>query len=146
MASLPKGPTAHSPYSNPDRLMGYPYYYPASDSNTVTKIISAEEVKNNQNFTDPVTNFIQKLSGKELSSGDLVLCGITASEMKGNFPIDKQGCVVLDYSLLLNFLNDIQITVGENIVEYQTGRKDFILQRMLEDKYITFDEYKAAVL
>jgi membrane carboxypeptidase/penicillin-binding protein len=66
--------------------------------------------------------------------------------MKANISIDKDGCSVIDYSEFLTLLNSIKILNDEVTIEYQTGRKDFILGRMLEDKYIDFDQYKQAVI
>jgi hypothetical protein len=41
--------------------------------------------------------------------------------------------MVIRYQDLFNFLNDIRLENDGKYIEYQTGRKDFVLGRMLED-------------
>jgi hypothetical protein len=75
-----------------------------------------------------------------------MMCNLDQKNFKKFTDVDSDGCALMEYSELLYFLNDIRITSGENTLEYQTGRKDFILGRMLEDKYIEFSDYQKAVL
>jgi hypothetical protein len=42
-------------------------------------------------------------------------------------PIDQNNCSSMNYSDLLAFLNGIKISENETYLEYQIGRKDFIL-------------------
>jgi len=79
----------------------------------------------------------------------MLICGLKKENLKSNISIDKDGCSVIDYSSLLTLLNAIKIPDSsdeDRILEYQTGRKDFILGRMLEDNYISFEEYKESLI
>lgn len=148
LASLPKGPTYYSPYNNYDRLMGYPYFYPkvTGGSDNTISVYTPEEEEKNRDITDEFKRFIKNLDLKRLSDSKAVICGIPEEKVKNHINVDSDGCSVLEYSNLLTLLNAVHIESGENIIEYQTGRKDFILGRMLEDNYITFDEYKVALV
>ena len=83
--------------------------------------------------------------------------------MKQDIKVDGSGCSKMAYSDLLPFLNAIKIGYNEIsgsgatgtgvvnelsdvVLEYNTGRKDFVLGRMFEDKIITADQYKNAVI
>ncbi|MDD2907214.1 MAG: transglycosylase domain-containing protein [Candidatus Gracilibacteria bacterium] len=146
LASIPKGPTYYSPYSHPDRLLGYPYTYKEDDSENITEILTQKEVDTNKENVEILKNFIGSLKGNGINGTDkIVVCGVEKTQFKVNYEIDNEGCLVLKYSDLLNLLNNIRLKNNNNIVEYQTGRKDFILGRMLEDGYITFDDYKTAI-
>jgi len=80
------------------------------------------------------------------SDSKALICGLSEDDLKSNISVDGDGCSVIDYAEFLTLLNSIKIESGDKFVEYQTGRKDFILGRMLEDDYITFDEYKDALI
>ncbi len=144
LASLPKGPTYYSPYNNYDRLVGYGYIYPAEDPENTIDFITPATVEENAAAVTTLKSYIENLQMKKLSDSRVLICGLSPDTVK-NISVDKDGCSVMDYPELLNLLNAIQIKSGENIIEYQTGRKDFILGRMLEDGYITFEEYKKAL-
>ncbi len=146
LASLPKGPTYYSPYSNPDRLLWYPYTYIKEDSEVTTEIMTATEVKDNAGKIQKLQDFISGLKLKRLSNSKALICGLDTANVKKHISVDSDGCSVVAYSNLLVLLNGIRIEDWENVIEYQTGRKDFILQRMLEDSYIDFDEYKNSLL
>jgi len=146
LASLPKWPSFYSPYNNYDRLMGYPYIYAWEDSESPVNLITPNSI---QEYTQEVTmlqEFIEGWKLQRFSDSKALLCWLDTEKLKSNISVDNDGCSVLDYSELLILLNAIKISWDINTIEYQTGRKDFILGRMLEDNYITFDEYKQALL
>ena len=145
LASLPKWPSYYSPYNHYDRLVWYPYTYTPGDEENSQKIIAPLE---NYNFAllENLRDFISWLKAKSLSESKLLICGMQQENFKANIDVDSQWCNILNYSDLLRFLNSIRIWSTDAYIEYQTGRKDFILWRMLEDNYISFDEYKSALL
>jgi len=145
LASLPKTPTGLSPYNYPDRLVWYPYIYPEGDEDSQIQVLSKKSKDNNIEMVNHLTKVIDNFSGKDLN-GKLLICWVNPDQFKININVDKDGCSVRDYSELLHILNGIQLNIDGNMIEYSTWRKDFILGRMLEDKYITFDEYKEAIL
>jgi len=146
LASLPKGPTYYSPYSNPDRLLWYPYVYSKEDAEAVTKIMTESEIQENSAQLEKLKEFIGGLKLKRLTDSKALICGLSEENVKKHISIDRDGCSVVAYDKLLILLNGIRIEWEETVIEYQTGRKDFILQRMLEDKYIEFDDYKESLL
>jgi len=146
LASLPKWPTYYSPYNHPDRIVGYPYTYPNDDVKNIYKILIQKDFILNKQLTNKLKLFIWWLKAKRLSDSKTLVCWLIESKLKNDLKVDNEGCSVLDYSNLLNLLNSIQIKDENSTIEYQTWRKDFILWRMLEDKYINFDEYKKAIL
>lgn len=152
LASLPKGPSYYSPYSNYDRLVGYPYVYNPEDvkkgdeSESGVKIISEKSMQENKAQLEALKKLISGMKAQRYSDSKVLLCGLERENFKSNISIDTDGCSVMDYSEFLVLLNSIKISSGNLVTEYQTGRKDFILGRMLEDKYISFDEYKEALL
>ena len=149
IASLPKGPSYYSPYNNFDRLVGYPYLYNPEDPDNQVQLTTKTQVVENTELVWKLKAFIDNLKIQRLSETRAVLCGLKREHVKTNISIDGDGCSMMNYSELLTLLNGIKISSSESedseIIEYQTGRKDFILWRMLEDGYIDFDEYKQAV-
>lgn len=146
LASIPKWPTFYSPYNHPDRLVGYPYLYEKEDSENKIEVLNKSEFEENKQDLSVLINFINNLKWDWLESTDrLVLCNVEKKDFKINYSIDNEWCLVLKYSDLLNFLNNIRLESNWKYIEYQTWRKDFILWRMLEDWYINFDEYKSAI-
>jgi membrane peptidoglycan carboxypeptidase len=94
-----------------------------------------------------LTDYLSGMKWKPLKdSNKILICNLDNDLFKLNQRVDSQWCSIQEYSHLLNMLNAIKITLDDNVIEYQTWRKDFILQRMLEDWYITFDEYKESVI
>ncbi|NDK07677.1 hypothetical protein EOM39_00350 [Candidatus Gracilibacteria bacterium] len=151
LASLPKGPSYYSPYTHPDRLIGYVYIYDEKESDkeekNQIKILSDKEKIENANTLAPILKYIEGFKSKEISDSTNLICGIKKENHKNkSLIVDKDGCSLIDYSKLLEFLNSIKIENNGKIIEYQTGRKDFILQRMLEDNYIVFDDYKKSIV
>lgn len=146
LASIPKWPTYYSPYNHYDRLVGYTYIYNQDEVDNVTEIITPSSHTKNASSINLFKTFLQNLKAQELSESKLLICWLLQENFKANIDVDNEGCSVLDYSDLLLFLNSIQLQQADQYLEYQTGRKDFILGRMLEDNYISFDEYRSAII
>lgn len=148
LASLPKWPTYYSPYNHPDRLLGYPYTYDKEQPDEIKKIVSSKDVIDNNETLKLLTDEVSKYDARKLENSDsIVICGLTKGNYKSSVSIDGNGCTTQKYENLSNFLNGIQIPLGNNkVLEYQIWRKDFILQRMLEDGYIDFNEYKKGII
>lgn len=147
LASLPKTPTGLSPYNYPDRLVWYPLIYPNGEVENEIQVLTSWVKDENLEMVNALADFILSIKGRSFEQSDnILLCSLDDSKFKNNVRIDAQWCSNKNYSDLMWFLNSIQLNIDGNIVEYQTGRKDFILGRMLEDWYITFDEYKQAIV
>ena len=147
LASIPKWPTYYSPYNHPDRLVWYPYIYKKDDLENKVEIINKTEVESNIKIVWELKNFISNLKWNWIDNTDkLIICNVESKNFKVNYNIDSEWCLILKYSDLLDFLNNIKIEFEDSVIEYQTWRKDFILWRMLEDKYITFEEYKESII
>ena len=148
LASLPKWPSYYSPYNNFDRLVGYPYVYPNEDNENQIQLTTQELLDDNEHvgLVKKMTEYIQGMKIQRFSESEWIICGLNSDYLKTNIVIDADGCSVMDYSELLTLLNGIKIKWVRETIEYQTGRKDFILWRMLEDDYISFEEYKQALL
>ncbi len=156
LASLPKWPTYYSPYSHSDRLMGYPYVYPVDTIDTKKspeendkailenqiKILSDKDGELYAKHITALTDFVGNLKMSRVwDTWDTVLiCGLKNDNLKKDLNLDKDGCSVMAFSELLPLLNNIKIKVWTDYIEYQTGRKDFILWRMLEDWYLSSDK------
>lgn len=145
LASLPKWPTLYSPYSHYDNLVWYFYTYHKSDDTTINKLIKKEDLLENSTWSLKFNEIITNLKWTRVWENWLNLCWLDNSFLKKKMNIDWQKCSLIKYSDLLWFLNNIQIILWEEVYEYQTWRKDFILWRLLEDNKITFDEYKSAL-
>jgi len=153
LASLPKAPSWYSPYNHKDKLLWYPYIYTIWDEEHKIKILTKKDVENNKEFLNRLINMIEwfKLS---LLKDDLSICWINKNYIKKwSFRVDEKWCTLIWFEKLSNFLNAIQIVDWERVLEYEAGRKDYILWRMLEDNYtkensdyLSFDEYKKALL
>ena len=147
LASIPKWPTYYSPYNHPDRLVWYPYIYTKWDEENITEVINQKELEANKENVDLLKNFFKNLKWNWIENTDkIVICNVEKDNFKVNYSIDNEWCLVIKYSELLNLLNDIRLKNNDSYIEYQTWRKDFILGRMLEDWYITFDDYKASII
>lgn len=148
LASLPKWPAFYSPYTYPDRLLGFPYIYDKDTPDDKKKIITQKDVIDNNDSLKLFTDEISKYDARRIGTSDtLVVCWLTKWYYKSSISIDSSGCTTQKYENLSTLLNSIQIQLwGNQVLEYQIGRKDFILQRMLEDGYIDFKEYKKWIL
>jgi len=147
LASLPKWPTFYSPYNHPDRTVWYLYSYNKDDEENLNKIISSIDKENQINIVSKFSDFITNLKTTKLEwTNKWIVCWINPDDFKIDLRIDNDWCSIIEYSKLLNFLNWIKIENWDNFIEYQTWRKDFILWRMLEDWYISFDDYKNSII
>lgn len=156
LASLPKWPTYYNPYNHYDRLVWFNYIYNKWAPDETTKLTTKKELDDYSIFTTKFKDLISSLSEKRLTDDKMQLCGIKKKYYKSSISLDSNNCNIIAYSDLLNFLNNLQIKweildwtseiQKELVFEYQTGRKDFVLQRLLEDKKITFAEYKEALI
>ena len=147
LASLPKWPTYYSPYNHTDRTLWYLYSYNKENEENISKIITSTDKEKQIDIVDEFINFIESLKTTKLNwTTKWIICWIEPKNFKIDLRIDNDWCSIIEYSKLLNFLNWIKLESGDNYIEYQTWRKDFILWRMLEDWYITFDEYKESII
>lgn len=153
LASLPKWPTYFSPYNYRDRLI---WYFNLDENevseitwkNEIKKLISPEEIESQNELVEKFKEKVRALKWKWIDWSDkYVVCNVDKdSLLTKDFPVDSKWCVVLEYSRLLNFISDIKVNSWKRVLTYYPWRKDYILQRMLEDNYITFEEYKNAFL
>lgn len=90
---------------------------------------------------------------KRISQTEVILCWINKEYYKNPNDIDDT-CLVLPYNDLTIFLNNLRIDwtsisdaedFADVTVEYEAGRKDSVLWRMLADNYITFTDYIEAL-
>ncbi len=155
LASLPKWPTAYSPYRHYTKLNWFLYIYNKNKKNTDVKnqsfnglkLIYDEDIKRNKDNIEKFKEFLKDLKAKKIDEDTLQICWINKENLKVIDNIDTSGCMVLEYDNLLNFLNNIKIDLNDDLVlEYQTWRKDYILSRMFSDWYISFDEYKKSLI
>jgi len=153
VTSIPKGPTYYSPYNHYDRLVWYPYKYHSKSPDEKEKIITPKEYAENKEIYNKFMELFDWLKAKRISETELILCWIDKNAYKKPQNLDDS-CLVLPYNNLVNFLNDIKIKwtdLGDKeefadlTVEYEAGRKDSVLWRMLADNYITFSEYITAI-
>jgi hypothetical protein len=126
LASLPKGPSYYSPYSHANRLIGYPYVYTGEEENSIS-LVSPQSVEKNSSHISKLKDYISGFKVERFSDSKALICGLNKEMMKANISIDKDGCSVIDYSEFLTLLNSIKIINDDVTIEYQTGRKDFIL-------------------
>lgn len=171
LASIPKWPTLHSPYRfyyNKDKkryewypfLMWYPYIYKKElvdwIHSDIKRNIAIEKSKINifpntdissytkeiEVFKSVISNIVIKKLWTEWSN--ILVCGLDKKNFKNISSIDNDWCTNINYSDLLTLLNNIRVPVWDNYIEYETGRKDFILQRMFEDWYLSKDTTEAS--
>jgi len=146
LASLPKWPSYYSPYNHSDRLLWYIYNYNPETPSETNNIITNQDIINNKDQVDAIIETFNNFEFQKISDDNLRICWLEKSNYKKTISVDQNGCLITTYSNLLSLLNAIKIPYGEQVIEYQTGRKDFILGRMLEDEYITFEDYKEALI
>ena len=146
LSSLPKAPSGLSPYSHKDKLLGYPFVIDSTDKEFETKILTKNDMLENKTLLNELILFLDNLEFKKVNDIALI-CNVDKELIKPwTFRVDSDGCISIWFDKLLNFLNAIKITSGDNVLEYQTWRKDYILWRMLEDNYIDFDTYKKSLI
>ena len=154
LASLPKWPTYYSPYNHQDRLVWY-ISLKTKEENEETwktkevtkKLISKEEVDSESTMVNSLKSKFSKLKWKEIEwSNQYIICWVEKSSISGKYSVDNDWCIVLDYSKITDFISYIEISDWEKEIFYYPWRKDYILSRMLEDKYITFEDFKKAII
>lgn len=154
VTSIPKGPTYYSPYNHYDRLVWYPYKYHADTPEEKEKIITPKQYSENKEIYNKFMEIFNNLKGKRISGTEFVLCWIEKKYYKKPSSVDNSWCIVIPYNNLVNFLNNIKIKwadisdkeeYADIIIEYEAGRKDSVLWRMLADNYITFEDYINAI-
>lgn len=152
LAWIPKWPTYYSPYNHPDRIVWYltldNWEKGENWKNEIKKLISPEEVNSESELVEKLKSKIKKLKWKWIDwSNKYIICNVEKETLKTNdFSVDKEWCTILEYSILQNFMSDLEVSSWNKKLSYFPWRKDYILQRMLEDKYINFEEYKEAFL
>jgi len=147
LASLPKWPTYYSPYNHADRTLGYPYIYSFENEDDIIKVITSKDKVLHSEILKAFTDFLSWLKASRLEwTNKTLICNINKENFKNPIRVDSDWCAVLEYSGLIHFLNSIKIKVDDNYIEYETWRKDEVLWRMLEDKYIDFEKYKESVI
>ncbi len=150
LASLPKGPTYYSPYSNRDRLMGEVYVYPLDDPSAKISLINPEARKK---YSRMYISFKSYLSGMtlEANGNDVIICWVNREYIRNtDFTPDKNSCLEKPYDDLLGFFGDIIVrdtlvesgTTTQFALEYSIGRKDFVGLRMFEDGKIDGTTFK----
>ncbi|MCK9272097.1 penicillin-binding protein [Candidatus Gracilibacteria bacterium] len=154
MSSIPKGPTYYSPYNHRERLMGYLYVYKEDNAKDIIKIDETENPAFYNPLKDKLKSIITDVEITKVNENTTKICKLNKTYFKSDFKIDGNGCIQLDYNDLLTFLNSIRIPYSKlniekpnkdlmgYVLEYNTGRKDFVLGRMLEDTKIKENEYK----
>ncbi len=163
LASLPKGPTYYSPYSHRDRLMGYLYVYPESDENEKVLLDTPEKLVEYAFLVEAFKSVVQNLEITRKSPEDAEVCGLSQGDLKNPYRIDSDGCANIQYKDFLALLNSFRISSAsgatlsgsgisgsgaetKRFLEYNTGRKDFVAGRLLEDGKITAEEYKEVIV
>jgi membrane peptidoglycan carboxypeptidase len=176
LASLPKGSSYYSPYSHKDRLMGYFSVHEKSNPKDIINLENNGKNTQYKDLIMKFKEFVSVLEFKPLTSDKLSICHVKQEYLKQKYSINNDSCTTLNYSELLTFFNSIQIEgqvaeisptgtedekipitanvstgtlSGEKktmILEYNTGRKDFVLGRVFEDQKIQPTEYKTAFM
>lgn len=155
IASLPKSPTLYSPYKHYGRLVWHSYSYERWTPDDKNYIKSKKQYLENKEYYEKVKELIWNLSYVKIEEEwkDAVLCWIDKDFYKKPNEVEDS-CIVIWANGILRFLNDIIIDwkllwneeISNTIYEYQTWRKDNVLWRMLEEDFITFDEYKNSII
>lgn len=158
LASLPKGSSYYSPYSHKDRLMGYFSVYEIDTPKDIIEI--SDKDTQYTSLKNKFQEFFTELEFKPLTQSKVAICNVKQEYLKKQYSIDNYGCTAVDYGDLLAFLNNIKIegkitsssgSISNEeektmVLEYNTGRKDFVLGRMFEDQKIRPTEYKDAFI
>lgn len=146
LASLPKAPSSLSPYQHKDVLLGYPLITIGDGLETRIKILSQKTLQENQTQVNILKEFIENMNGV-IVWNYLKICWIDRHNINTEIiHIDKNNCGEIKFHHLLAFLNSISLQNDNYRISYRTGRKDYVLWRMLEDGYITFEQYKQEII
>ena len=146
LASLPKAPTSLSPYNKKEFLLWYLLISDKKDSLDTYKILDKKILNWNKNIIKNFTDLISNLNIKQ-NKYSFDICNISQKNINSNlFKVDKNNCINFSKDKLLWFLNSLYFENIKYKIEYKTGRKDYVLWRMLEDWYINISEYKKALI
>lgn len=152
LASLPKWPSYYSPYNRQDRLVWYIAYKDwtlnEKKEHITTKLVSKEDVEKHWDLVNILKEKILKLKWKEIAewSNKYMICWIEKNFLKTKYKADNDWCLALEYSEISDFISYIEIDKENRNISYYPWRKDYILWRMLEDKKITFEDYKKSII
>ena len=113
LASIPKGPTYYSPYTNRNRLMGVMSVASVTSSGEVntTSLDTIDQVHGYQPLVDGFKSFLVGLSMTRQDSSNVHVCGIPDGFTPAKLGV-KQGCVTLAYPDLYSFLSKVSIPVS----------------------------------
>lgn len=152
LASLPKSPTAFSPYSKRERLMGKIEAYP-SDTPTDRVLLNDLEIANIKYGTlyTEFKNYIQNLTFTQKGNNSVEVCGMKKEYVANSaYTPNSRGCKEVTYEDVLNLLGNItvkgQLAIDDHApeeytIEYSVGRKDYVATQMLRYKKITPDVF-----
>ena len=147
LASLPKWPSYYSPYNNFWRLVWYPFMYSNEEwLDGLQRIATAWVQEEYSEIFSQLPEFLAQLDWERISDSRLLLCNLDRDIVDTRFSIDSNWCTIMPYSQLLWFLHSIRFDNGDTTLGYSIWRKDFILWRMLEDNYISFEQYIESIL
>jgi penicillin-binding protein 1A len=157
LASIPKGPTYYSPYTQRLRLMGGLSAVSQTDSSSEIKIDTPEQFARFKPFVDAFRSFVTNLRIEPVDSDSVKICGADQRFLAEDYGLND-GCVTIGYTDLMAFLGNIRVPydalVSQSVdpeladfaLHYTTGRKDFVLGRMFQDGYIDPAQYAASVV
>lgn len=126
--------------------MGYLYVYRDGKTDEKITLESLDRMKDYRPLVDAFKRAVGSLQIERINEEDAKICGLDQKKLKSKHSIDAGGCERIAYRDVLPLLNDIKISsdllsltgaVAENLegysIEYETGRKDIVASRMLED-------------
>jgi penicillin-binding protein 1A len=165
LASLPKWPTLYSPFSNRDRVVGYPFLYPSTSVSSATassdfpewKINSADRIKVFQSDLVLLKKFFNGITVQSENNANVTLCNIDEKNfIDSSLASVDNGCMTIARSQFFSFLTKVRLDAlymgswenpsGKYFLEYYPGRKDSVIARMYEDQKITFEQARDAVV
>ena len=165
LASLPKWPTLYSPFSNRDRVVGYPFLYPSTSISSATassdfpewKINSADRMKAFQGDLALMKKFFNEITVQKENDASVTLCNLDEKNFTDtSLASVDNGCMTIARSQFFDFLTKIRLDAryaggwenpsGKYFLEYYPGRKDSVIARMYEDQKITFEQARDAVV
>jgi len=111
LASLPKSPTAYSPYTNPDRLMGYVYFIDEKESvtNQETKIDATNAPQSFDFFKKAFSSLTWESDGNAVK-----ICNLGDFQFKSGYKQNSKGCETIATSETIDFLNSLQLATPPN--------------------------------
>lgn len=165
LASLPKWPTLYSPFSNRDRVVGYPFLYPSTSVSSATassdfpewKINSTDRIKAFQDDLVLMKKFFNEINVQKENDVNVTLCNLDEKNfIDTSISSINDGCMTIARSQFFAFLTKVRLDAnytggwdnpsGKYFLEYYPGRKDSVIARMYEDQKITFEQARDAVV